>query len=176
MSKAPETLELRIPCEMDGYWEYATLILRFKQRHEYTRHVVLACWAEVTTEEVLLKVGCNLLGWDLWRFVQQLTEVHNTLGGSARLRNTIGDLDILVTVVDQTRGILSVQGLVADGLVPPDLPDKMSASTGIAMAFAGLMFDRTRLPDMLTALREFMEEAGIDGTSPFERRDSSPAP
>ena len=171
MSKEPPTVELRIPSEMDGYWQSGTLILRFRQRLEYSSHVVLLCSADLATGEDLLKVGCNLLGWNLWCFVQQLAEVHNTLVGSARLVNISGDLDILVTVVDQTRGMLSVQGLVADGLYPEDLPDKMSGNAGIAMVFAGVTFDRSQLTEMLAALGEFLKEVKVDGTEdPWGRR------
>lgn len=184
MSTGNSTHKVLIQCEADGFPNQgqtcaAAIEIEFG---EVQRDHVQVC-TEFRLAELSYAGWREHYGIDIQGFVDGLARIHTELAGSARLVDWDGEIVLCMTVVDSRRGRIAIGGQMLfvfwtdiaseDSLLVPRL---FGNAGGIRITYEGLVADQSCLPPVITGLRRFIADTGIDLCSVYEQELPATAP
>lgn len=132
-------------------------------------------WTRLRVEDSKFETGRWFYWWNIQAFADGLEKMHSDLKGSCSLSDWDGETVLCMSLFDPVRGLIGIGGqlvqhVFSDNVVPKgDLvfPSLYGNWGGIVVSFEGLVTDQSYLPPVISGLRLFLSESGIEHRPPW---------
>lgn len=107
-------------------------------------------------------------GYDLAEFARELESFHARYEGVARLINQTGDIQVELSLVNPSRGIVGVVATLEHYVPwPADYEPVRQQAEIRALVFRGFTIEQSYLPSLIAQIREFLAETGVSAIHPM---------
>ncbi|MFN0054449.1 MAG: hypothetical protein ACKV0T_19915 [Planctomycetales bacterium] len=135
----------------------------------------VAMWVRLRVESHTYETGRWYYWWNIRDFVDGLAKMHAELKGSCRLCDWDSETVLCMTMLDSVRGSIGIAGQLnqydfCDKVAPKGdfiFPQLFGNHGGIVVSFDELVTDQSYLPPIISGLRRFLNESGIEHRPPY---------